>query len=117
MKTITLMQPGEFALTDTAPPDRPAPGEALVRVHRLGICGTDLHAFRGKQPFFTYPRRPGYELGVEVVEVGPNVTGLRAGDLCSVEPYLTCGQCIACRSGKTNCCAELKCLGVHTDGG
>src|SRR5436309_10850228 len=112
MKTIILQEPGKFRLDETAA----APGEselagdeALVKVRRLGICGTDLHAFRGKQPFFTYPRRLGHELGVEVVEVGPKVTELRAGDLCSVEPYLTCGKCIACRNGKTNCCMDLKC--------
>src|SRR5262249_27726545 len=112
-----LEQPSRLVVSENAPPGKPRDGEALVKVRRLGVCGTDLHAFRGKQPFFTYPRRLGHELGVEVVEVGPEVTGLKAGDLCSVEPYLTCGRCIACRSGKTNCCMELKCLGVHTDGG
>ncbi len=117
MKQVVLEQPGHFVVSETAHPGKPKEREALVKVRRLGICGTDLHAFRGKQPFFTYPRRLGHELGVEVVEVGPKVTGLKAGDLCSVEPYLTCGQCIACRNGKTNCCVELKCLGVHTDGG
>jgi 2-desacetyl-2-hydroxyethyl bacteriochlorophyllide A dehydrogenase len=117
MKQVVLEQPGRLVVSETAPPGQPRECEALVKVRRLGICGTDLHAFRGKQPFFTYPRRLGHELGVEVVEVGPNVTGLSAGDLCSVEPYLTCGQCIACRNGKTNCCTDLKCLGVHTDGG
>jgi len=117
MKQVVLEQPGRLVVSETAPPGQPRECEALVKVRRLGICGTDLHAFRGKQPFFTYPRRLGHELGVEVVEVGPKVTELKAGDLCSVEPYLTCGKCIACRNGKTNCCMELKCLGVHTDGG
>src|SRR3989475_10886278 len=117
MKTITLLQPGEFALTDTAPPDRPAPGEALVRVHRVGICGTDLHAFRGRQPFFSYPRILGHELGVEVMEVGADAGDIAPGDRCSVEPYLNCGACIACSRGKPNCCISLRVLGVHTDGG
>jgi threonine dehydrogenase-like Zn-dependent dehydrogenase len=117
MKQVVLEQPGRFVVSETAHPGKPKEGEALVKVRRLGICGTDLHAFRGRQPFFTYPRRLGHELGVEVVEVGPEVSGLKAGDLGAVEPYLTCGQCIACRSGKTNCCVELRCLGVHTDGG
>jgi len=116
MKTILLTQPGQFALTETPPP-KPQDGQALVRVRRVGICGTDLHAFRGRQPFFTYPRILGHELGVEVVDVPPNDRGLRPGDRCVVEPYLNCGHCIACRGGKTNCCANLRVLGVHLDGG
>src|SRR5688500_1524126 len=117
MKTIILNEPGRFSLTDTLEPRSPAPGEAMVRVHRVGVCGTDLHAYRGRQPFFTYPRILGHELGVEVVEVGENAHGIRPGDRCAVEPYLNCGTCIACRHGKTNCCVELRVLGVHTDGG
>lgn len=117
MQTIILNEPGHFELTDTPAPGDPAPGEALVRVHRIGICGTDLHAYRGKQPFFSYPRILGHELGVEVVAVGANDYGLEPGDKCSVEPYMNCGQCIACRRGRTNCCTSLKVLGVSTDGG
>ena len=89
----------------------------LVRVHRIGVCGTDLHAFAGKQPFFTYPRVLGHELGVEVIDPGDAPGGLKAGDRCAVEPYLNCGRCIACRRGKPNCCTSLQVLGVHTDGG
>ncbi len=117
MKTIVLEQPGRFRLTDTTAPERPGPGEALVRVRRVGVCGTDLHAFKGEQPFFTYPRIVGHELGIEIVAVGPNDRGLAPGDRCAVEPYLNCGRCIACRRGKTNCCIRLQVLGVHTDGG
>jgi hypothetical protein len=117
MKTIVLDQPGHFTLTDTSYPADPAPGEALVRVRRIGVCGTDLHAYRGRQPFFTYPRILGHELGVEIVAIGANDRGLAVGDHCAVEPYLNCGKCIACRRGKINCCASLKVLGVHTDGG
>jgi 2-desacetyl-2-hydroxyethyl bacteriochlorophyllide A dehydrogenase len=116
MLQIVLEQPGALRATD-APPPVPAPGEALVRVHRIGVCGTDLHAFAGRQPFFTYPRVLGHELGVEVVDPGTEPHGLKAGDRCAVEPYLNCGRCIACRRGKPNCCAELQVLGVHTDGG
>ena len=116
MLQITLDQPGRFSAVD-APEPRPAPGEALVRVHRIGVCGTDLHAFAGQQPFFTYPRVLGHELGVEVIDPGTEPHGLQAGDRCSVEPYLNCGRCVACRRGKPNCCTELKVLGVHIDGG
>jgi D-arabinose 1-dehydrogenase-like Zn-dependent alcohol dehydrogenase len=89
----------------------------LVRVLRTGICGTDLHAYRGKQPFFTYPRILGHELGVEVIALGAGTEAAVApGDVCCVEPFLNCGKCPACRRGKTNCCESLKTLGVHTDG-
>jgi 2-desacetyl-2-hydroxyethyl bacteriochlorophyllide A dehydrogenase len=116
MLQIVLEEPGRFAAAD-GPEPTPAPGEALVRVHRIGVCGTDLHAFAGRQPFFTYPRILGHELGVEVIDPGLNPHGLRAGDRCAVEPYLNCGRCIACRRAKTNCCADLKVMGVHVDGG
>lgn len=119
MKTVTLEQPGELCLSDTAPPGDPGAGMALVRVRRVGICGTDLHAFRGEQPFFSYPRILGHELGIEVAALGPSEAPLRVavGDRCSLNPYLNCGRCSACRRGATNCCTELKVLGVHTDGG
>jgi threonine dehydrogenase-like Zn-dependent dehydrogenase len=116
MLTITLEEPGRFTAGDRPEPAA-APGTALVRVHRVGVCGTDLHAFAGKQPFFSYPRVLGHELGVEVIDPGDAPHGLRAGDRCSVEPYLNCGTCIACRRGKPNCCASLQVMGVHVDGG
>ena len=116
MLQIVLDNPGKFSTADVAQP-KPGPGEALVRVHRIGVCGTDLHAFAGKQPFFSYPRVLGHELGVEIIDPGDQPNGLKAGDRCSVEPYLNCGRCIACRRGKPNCCADLKVMGVHVDGG
>lgn len=88
-----------------------------MRVRRIGVCGTDLHAYCGRQPFFTYPRILGHELGVEVLAVGSDVTTVRPGDQCAVEPYLNCGGCIACRRGKPNCCRTLRVFGVHIDGG
>ena len=117
MRTIRLEEPGRLTFTSTELPGALAAGEALVRVHRIGVCGTDIHAFNGKQPFFTYPRILGHELGVEVVAVGDGVGNVQPGDLCAVEPYLNCGKCIACRRGKPNCCTDIRVLGVHTDGG
>ncbi len=117
MKGLSLHEPGTLRVIDLPDAPAPGPGEALVRVHRVGVCGTDLHAFRGKQPFFTYPRILGHELGVEVLAVGAGVANVAPGDRCAVEPYLNCGRCIACRRGKPNCCTELRVLGVHTDGG
>jgi 2-desacetyl-2-hydroxyethyl bacteriochlorophyllide A dehydrogenase len=117
MKTLILEAPGRLVLAETPEPGPPGPGEALVRVRRVGICGTDLHAYKGDQPFFTYPRVPGHELGVEVLAVGDRVIRVAPGDRCSVEPYLNCGTCVACRGGKPNCCVSLRVLGVHADGG
>src|SRR5947209_7846635 len=116
MRTIILEQPGRFMLADTTQPDAPRPGEVLVRVLTVGICGTDLHAFEGTQPFFQYPRILGHELAVEVVAAGERVE-FKAGDLCAVNPYVTCGVCAACSGGRTNCCARMSVIGVHTDGG
>lgn len=117
MKVITLQQPGQFTFGEAIAPGKPKPNEALIRVHRVGICGTDIHAYRGKMPYLTYPRILGHELGVEVIAIGKGVTNVKPGDRCAVEPYLNCGHCIACRAGKTNCCTSLQVLGVHTDGG
>lgn len=117
MDTLLLEEPGRLRLVDRPSPDAPGRGEARVRVRRVGVCGTDLHAFQGDQPFFTYPRILGHELGVEVTDVGPGVDDLRPGDRCAVRPYLHCGSCSACRAGRTNCCARLEVIGVHRDGG
>ncbi|MEM9252257.1 MAG: zinc-binding alcohol dehydrogenase family protein [Planctomycetota bacterium] len=116
MRAVALQEPGRFETIDAAVPS-PAADEALVRVHRIGVCGTDLHAFAGRQPFFEFPRILGHELGVEVVEVGEGVTNVAVGDRCAVEPYIECNDCIACRNGKPNCCDSLSVLGVHADGG
>lgn len=116
MNQVTLHEPGRFQLGE-APTPRPAEGEALVRIQRIGVCGTDLHAFRGRQPFFSYPRVLGHELSGEIVEIGSNDRGLSTGDRVAIEPYLACGVCRPCRTGRYNCCARLQVLGVHCDGG
>jgi alcohol dehydrogenase len=117
MKTLLLEAPKNFQRVETEPPGSPGPGEALVRVHRVGICGTDISGYLGKMPFFSYPRIPGHELGVEVVEVGEGVTNVRPGDRCSVEPYINDPNSYASRRGHPNCCEKLEVLGVHRDGG
>lgn len=117
MKALQLESPLHFKQIDIASPEKPGPGEALVRVHNVGICGTDISGFLGKMPFFSYPRIPGHELGVEVVEVGADVTHVKAGDRCSVEPYINDPNSYASRIGKPNCCEKLQVLGVHRDGG
>lgn len=117
MKALQLVEPKHWQLIDTKEPESPAPGEAVVRVHEVGICGTDYSGYLGKMPFYSYPRIPGHELGVEVVAVGAGVTNVSPGDRCSVEPYINCQGCYSCRSGHTNCCEHHQTLGVHCDGG
>jgi 2-desacetyl-2-hydroxyethyl bacteriochlorophyllide A dehydrogenase len=117
MFSLLLNAPREFQIVDLPEPGQPAPGEALVRVHRIGICGTDISAYLGKMPFVTYPRILGHELGVEVIAVGDGVTNVRPGDRCSVEPYLNDPTSYASRRGRPNCCERLQVLGVHIDGG
>lgn len=116
MKTITCTTPGTFASTDEPVPERKA-GEALIKIKRIGICGTDIHAFAGRQPFFNYPRVLGHELSGEIQEIDANEHGLAVGDPVAIVPYLGCGTCIACRNGRTNCCTDINVLGVHSDGG
>src|SRR4051812_37432180 len=117
MKAISLDQPQSFRPIERPELAAPGPDEALVRVHRIGICGTDYSGYLGKMPFYSYPRIPGHELGVEVIAVGSEVTNVKAGDRCAVEPYINCEQCSSCRRGNSNCCEALQVLGVHTDGG
>jgi 2-desacetyl-2-hydroxyethyl bacteriochlorophyllide A dehydrogenase len=116
VKGIVCQQIEQFRLVELEEPVR-LPGEAIVSIRRIGICGTDLHAFKGNQPFFTYPRILGHELAGVVEEVDVDETTLRVGDPVSIIPYLHCGSCVACRHGKTNCCTAMKVLGVHVDGG
>src|SRR5690554_3690106 len=117
MKGIRCEKVGALSYYNDLPEVEFKPGEALVNIRRIGICGTDMHAYKGNQPFFSYPRILGHELSGVIVQVGVNDKGLQEGDQVSVIPYMHCGSCIACRHGKTNCCTSMKVLGVHIDGG
>ncbi|WBL24650.1 zinc-binding alcohol dehydrogenase family protein [Zunongwangia sp. HGR-M22] len=116
MKYIVCEEPNNFQLKEKEAPKKKE-GEALLKIHRVGICGTDLHAFAGNQAFFKYPRILGHELAAEILEIGDNEQDLKEGDRVIIMPYVSCGKCIACRNGKTNCCANIQVLGVHTNGG
>jgi 2-desacetyl-2-hydroxyethyl bacteriochlorophyllide A dehydrogenase len=114
MLTVICQTPGTLRAEEHERPVR-APDEVLLRVKRVGVCGTDLHIFTGHQPYLSYPRVMGHELS-GVVEEAPAGSGLASGDPVFVMPYLSCGRCIACRQGKTNCCVNIQVLGVHRDG-
>lgn len=115
MKTLVCTTPGQFDYGQGLKPVL-SKGNAIIKIKRIGICGTDLHAFEGTQPFFSYPRILGHELAGELVEFD-EAPGFEAGEAVTFIPYFHCGECIACRSGKPNCCANIKVCGVHADGG
>ncbi|OYP35826.1 zinc-binding alcohol dehydrogenase family protein [Rhodopirellula sp. MGV] len=117
MRAIQISEVRTLKPIEIDAPEQPGPGQALVRTHRMGVCGTDISCYLGKFPFFDFPRIPGHELGVEVLAVGEGVSNVAAGDACSVEPYMNCGTCYPCRRGATNCCQNLKVIGVMCDGG
>lgn len=116
MKAIQLPQPEQVTLIDIPKPT-PKAGEALIRVVCAGVCGSDIGALRGTNPLVSYPRVIGHEIAGEIVEINANDKGLKVGDRVIVDPYLFCGSCYPCSLGRTNCCTDLKVLGVHVDGG
>ena len=116
MQAIVLQESGVLIKIEKGYPQNPKPHEVLLKMRRLGVCGTDLHAYNGKQPFFTYPRILGHEIAAEVIKIGKEVKHLKKGDLCAVMPYRNEVEDQAVRRGKTNCGSSLKVLGVHEDG-
>jgi 2-desacetyl-2-hydroxyethyl bacteriochlorophyllide A dehydrogenase len=116
MKYIVCEEPNKFTLKEKDIPKN-QDNQALLKIHRVGICGTDLHAYSGNQAFFSYPRILGHELAAEILDIGENEQKLKVGDNVIVMPYVSCGACLACSQGKTNCCSNIRVLGVHADGG
>jgi 2-desacetyl-2-hydroxyethyl bacteriochlorophyllide A dehydrogenase len=116
MKAVQCVEPNRLAILDRSIPI-PAAGEVLLRIRRVGVCGTDLHIFRGDQPYFEYPRVIGHELSGEVAAMGADIRTFSEGQAVYVIPYQHCGHCPACLRGQTNCCGRLRVLGVHIDGG
>jgi len=115
MKAVICEQPLKLALVERSRPER-AQGQVLVRIRRVGLCGTDFHIYAGNQPFLNYPRIMGHELSGEVAEAD-EASGFAVGQIVTINPYLACGSCIACRKAKPNCCVNIKVMGVHIDGG
>jgi len=115
MKAITCTTPGLLEYINIDAPIL-QPGHAIIKIKRIGICGTDLHAFQGTQPFFSYPRILGHELAGDLIEAD-GADGFVPGEALTFIPYFNCNACIACRQGKPNCCSNIKVFGVHIDGG
>ena len=116
MKYIVCEKPREFLLKEKEAPVRKE-NEALLQINKVGICGTDLHAYAGNQAYFEYPKILGHEMASQVMDIGENDKGIKIGDKVVVMPYVSCGVCFACNKGKTNCCENITVLGVHADGG
>lgn len=114
MKYIVCEKPHQFELKEKPMPVR-KDGEVLLKIRKIGVCGTDIHAFGGTQPYFEYPRILGHELAAEYIE--GEAKGYKPGDKVTFIPYFHCGECVACRNGLTNCCAKITVFGVHIDGG
>lgn len=117
MKTAVLKEPNKMEITDREDITSVEDNEVVIAIKKVGICGTDIHAFSGNQPFFEYPRVLGHELSGVVEIIGASESSVKRGDKVTVIPYIHCGKCVACRSGKTNCCTDMKVIGVHQDGG
>ncbi|KTR88347.1 MULTISPECIES: zinc-binding alcohol dehydrogenase family protein [Pantoea] len=116
MKTLVVAEPRSMVWQQRSVPT-PAAHEVLIKPIAAGICGTDIHAWAGNQPFFSYPRVLGHELCGEVVALGAAAQGFQPGQRVALIPYVACQRCDACLSGKTNCCEQISVIGVHQDGG
>jgi 2-desacetyl-2-hydroxyethyl bacteriochlorophyllide A dehydrogenase len=115
MKSLICKQPYQFEYASVDTPEL-KPGHAIVKIKRIGICGTDLHAYEGTQPYFNYPRILGHELSGDVIDFD-KTRDVVPGDRVTLIPYFNCGACIACRNNKPNCCVNIRVSGVHIDGG
>jgi len=116
VRQIVLAKPGLFHSREV-PPLEPRQEEALVRVKRVGVCGSDFHAFAGNHPIYSYPRVLGHEVSAEVLTLPEGEWNLRVGQRCAIEPYVACKKCRSCLKGRPNCCENLQVLGIHADGG
>lgn len=116
MRQIVLARPGLLTSREVPPLER-SEDEALVKVRRVGVCGSDFHAFAGSHPIYSYPRVLGHEISAEVVALPHGESNLDLGQRCAIEPYVACKKCRPCLMGRPNCCENLQVLGIHVDGG
>ena len=110
-----MTAPGVIEFREVPVP-QPGPGEVLVKIKRIGICGSDIHVYHGKHPFTSYPVTQGHEVSGQIAALGEGVTGLSVGQKVTIEPQVVCGKCYPCRHGKYNLCEELKVMGFQTTG-
>lgn len=115
MKSLVMSGPGKAEIADIAEPQAKS-GEALLRIRRVGLCGSDLNSFRGRNPMVSFPRVPGHEIAATILEMRGKAAGLAVGMNVTVLPYTSCGQCAACRNGRSNACERNQTLGVQRDG-
>lgn len=115
MRQAVLTAPGTIVYQDVPEPAA-GPGEALLRIKRIGICGSDVHAYHGRHPFMLYPKVQGHEFCAIVEAVGEGVEGVAVGAKATARPQLTCGACAPCRRGDYHICDNLKVFGFQTDG-
>lgn len=116
MKAICIQAPGEIRLEDVSKPGG-GDGQIIIKVRSAGICGSDIGAYRGVNPLVSYPRVIGHEIAGEISQIPEGETEFAVGDRVVLEPYVYCGECYPCSLGRTNCCEQLRVLGVHIDGG
>lgn len=115
MLRVTLVEPGRLVVDRTERPS-PGPGEALLRVRRVGVCGSDLTIYRGRHPYAKMPLVMGHEFSGTIEALGPGATGPAVGTRVAVIPHLVCGRCGPCRTGTFNFCEQLRCMGAEADG-
>jgi threonine dehydrogenase-like Zn-dependent dehydrogenase len=115
MKAVVVQQPGKATLTDIPEPSS-SPGESLLQIRMIGLCGTDLSTFRGKNPLVTYPRVLGHEVAATILDTGSGLDDLREGTAVTLAPYTACGECPSCQRGRPNACKSNQTLGVQRDG-
>lgn len=115
MKRATMTAPGRIEI-DEAPAPTPSTGEVLLRIRRIGVCGSDIHVFHGKHPYTSYPVIQGHEFSGVIEAVGPGVEGLAVGDKVTALPQVVCGTCGPCRRGDEHICDALRVQGFQAPG-
>ncbi|MGI5959288.1 MAG: zinc-dependent alcohol dehydrogenase [Massiliimalia sp.] len=110
-----MTAPGVIEFREVPDPEI-GPDQVLVKIMKIGICGSDIHVYHGEHPFTSYPVTQGHEVSGEVVKVGDQVSGLTEGQKVTIQPQVVCGKCYPCRHGKYNLCEELKVMGFQTTG-
>ena len=115
MRALVIQKPGE-AVIENVPQPEPRPGQVLLRVRMIGLCGSDLNSYRGKNPLVSYPRVPGHEIAATILESHPSRPDLKPGTNVTLSPYTNCGKCASCLRGRPNACQFNETLGVQRDG-